>query len=223
MTRTRTMAVMNTTTALVCTAQAVLHSAPKTLHALPALEQERHNRLRRHVDRLSFLAVRVAARLLWSRSSGLSPTECRIEQHCPGCGGPHGRPSFAGEKELAVSWAHSQDLIGVIVGPGCVAIDVETGTNDPPGTMTGGSTQRQRIERWMLAECWTKLGYCDLSAALGIVRGDMTPPPRGGLPLPGQLHRRLLSSNAAHALSLSTDPCEFIFRPKVLLTSTGSI
>ena len=79
MTRTRTIAVMNTTTALVCTAQAVLHSAPKTLHALPALEQERHNRLRRHVDRLSFLAVRVAARLLWSRSSGLSPTECRIE------------------------------------------------------------------------------------------------------------------------------------------------
>lgn len=207
---------------MFCRAETLLSRFPWTAHTLPAPMQERHNRLRHQVDRLAFLAVRVGACLLWGRALGRDPTTCRIEQHCPSCGGPHGRPSFVGEEILDVSWAHSRDLIGVIVGPGRVAIDVESGMNDPPAALTGGRTPEERLQRWMLAECWAKAGYCELSDALDLVASCAYPNPRNGLPDPRELHRHLVTREGAHALILSTHPCSHV-APSEETTDTPSI
>lgn len=209
------------TTALICRSEHILSCSPAVLQTLPPPMQERHDRLRRSIDRHSFLAARIAAKLLWGWTLGRDPAECQLQQQCPTCGGPHGRPRFAANGALTVSWSHSQDLVGIIVGPGCVAIDVESGSTDPPPTLTRGRTPQERLDNWLLAECWTKAGYCELDEALSLIRRSVSPPPKPGIPDPRRLHLCHLAWTGARALLLSQEPCTLMSDPSSLLTTSS--
>ena len=86
-------------------------------------------------------------------------------------------------------------------------------------TFTRGRTPQERLNHWLLAECWTKAGYCELDEALSLVRRSVSPPPKPGFPDPRQLHLCHLAGTEARALLLSQEPCTLMSDPSSLLTT----
>lgn len=159
-----------------------------TVDRLDDAQRARWARLRRRRDRDAFVAARVLASLLWSCLRGRPAHECRLEQRCQECGGPHGRPHVRDDPDVAVAWSHSGGLAAAIVGPGPVAVDVETGL--PPVELTGGPGPSDSARRWTTAECWTKAGYTDLAEALHHLRRGTVPSAPRGLPSLSELQHR---------------------------------
>ncbi|MEV0451042.1 4'-phosphopantetheinyl transferase superfamily protein [Streptomyces sp. NPDC050600] len=94
---------------------------------LDAEERHRAGRLRRAVDREVYVAAHTALRVLAGAYLGQAPEGLVFaRQDCPGCGGPHGRPVFAGEAAgLHFSLSHSRDLALVAFAPVPIGVDVE--------------------------------------------------------------------------------------------------
>ena len=91
---------------------------------LDETERRRLTAYRRDADRERFLVGCVLAKAALAGYAGLRPADVRFDRTCGRCGGPHGKPAFAGYG-LAHSVAHSGDLVAVAVAGDPVGVDVE--------------------------------------------------------------------------------------------------
>lgn len=156
---------------VVCAAPAieVLAGLPTLPNLLNAHQAQRRRAFVHQRDADAFLAARALTAHLWSFVTGTAAESFQFSQQCPRCGGPHGPPTGP-TPGLGIGWSHSDDLAAGVVGRSTVAVDVESGRNDPPPLVTGGGTTAERLRRWTLAECLTKSGHGSLDDCLQQVR-----------------------------------------------------
>lgn len=99
-------------------------AADRFLALLDETERRRWTAYRRDADRERFLVGCVLAKAVLAGYAGLRPADVRFDRTCGQCGGPHGKPAFAGYG-LGHSVAHSGDLVAVAVAGYPVGVDVE--------------------------------------------------------------------------------------------------
>jgi 4'-phosphopantetheinyl transferase len=99
-------------------------AADRHLALLDETERKRWEGYRRDADRERFLAGCALAKAALAGYAGLRPADVRFDRTCSQCGGPHGKPAFAGYG-LGHSVAHSGDLVAVAVAGDPVGVDVE--------------------------------------------------------------------------------------------------
>jgi 4'-phosphopantetheinyl transferase len=99
-------------------------ASDRYLTLLDETERRRWEGYRRDADRERFLAGCVLAKAALAGYAGLRPADVRFDRTCRQCGGPHGKPAFAGYG-LGHSVAHSGDLVAVAVAGNPVGVDVE--------------------------------------------------------------------------------------------------
>jgi 4'-phosphopantetheinyl transferase len=99
-------------------------AAERHLALLDETERRRWEGYRRDADRERFLTGCVLAKAALAGYAGLQPADVRFDRTCGQCGGPHGKPAFAGYG-LGHSVAHSGDLVAVAVARDPVGVDVE--------------------------------------------------------------------------------------------------
>ncbi|MFT4008793.1 MAG: 4'-phosphopantetheinyl transferase superfamily protein [Nocardioidaceae bacterium] len=108
---------------------AVVRFAPVTgdedAGLLGATERERCARLHDPRDRAAFVAAHVLVRECAGALLGFSPDSVRIEQHCPRCSGPHGRPSVVGHSGVHASLSHTRTHVAAVTAWSPCGIDVE--------------------------------------------------------------------------------------------------
>ncbi|MFI7383804.1 4'-phosphopantetheinyl transferase family protein [Streptomyces sp. NPDC049813] len=82
---------------------------------------------RRVEDRLTYVLAHVALRQLLAAATGRSPRAVRlVRDPCPGCGGPHGRPSLAeGSGSVHFSLSHSSPMVLLALSSTPVGADIE--------------------------------------------------------------------------------------------------
>ncbi len=77
-------------------------------------------------DQARFRASRVLARQVVAELTGTGPEQVLIEQTCPACGGPHGRPA-TGPGGPYVGWSRAGDrVVAAATYGGPVGVDVES-------------------------------------------------------------------------------------------------
>ena len=99
-------------------------ASDRHLTLLDETERRRWEGYRRDADRERFLVGCVLAKAALAGYAGLRPADVRFDRTCSQCGGPHGKPAFAGYG-LRHSVAHSGDLVAVAVAGNPVGVDVE--------------------------------------------------------------------------------------------------
>ncbi|MEV7526156.1 4'-phosphopantetheinyl transferase superfamily protein [Streptomyces sp. NPDC091371] len=97
---------------------------------LDASEAQRAESLGPPAVRDTYLVAHVRLRQILGRRLGLPPAEVAFaREECPRCGGRHGRPVLAGERDLGAgvhfSLSHSGDRILIAVAGSPVGVDVE--------------------------------------------------------------------------------------------------
>ncbi|WP_206323300.1 4'-phosphopantetheinyl transferase superfamily protein [Streptomyces sp. HNM0574] len=141
-------------------------AARREAGSLSAGERERAAAFRREADRDRYLVAHTALRGELAARLGGSPRAVPLTRApCPGCGGPHGRPSVAGDL-LHFSLSHAGDLVLLAFADAPVGADVEA--LPAPGVVAdvGASLHpRERAELAALPErerpaaftrCWTR-------------------------------------------------------------------
>lgn len=103
----------------------VLSRWPATLRSLTSQERERAEAFARPGDRDNFVAAHLLARERVADLTGDEPASVVLTQHCPRCGGPHGRPSVDGHPEICVSWSHSSGHVLAVADRRRVGVDLE--------------------------------------------------------------------------------------------------
>lgn len=89
-------------------------------------ELARRQRFRWPEDREAFDAAHTLVRHVAGAFLDIDPVALAIEQSCPSCAQPHGRPSVAGYPDLGVSMSHSRGHVAAAVAWGRCGVDVET-------------------------------------------------------------------------------------------------
>ncbi|MEW6476453.1 MAG: 4'-phosphopantetheinyl transferase superfamily protein [Actinomycetota bacterium] len=167
---------------------------------LSAPEEERMSRLQRSADRDDFLAAHLLVRICAARVLDLRPEEVSIVQHCPTCGGPHGRPELDGHPEVGVSLAHSRGVVAAAAGTVPVGVDVEAfpaagglAAGDLSAALTAAEMAaidsapdpgRAVLLAWARKEACLKAGLVDLDGLDGFDLSALPlgPPPGGLVP-----------------------------------------
>jgi 4'-phosphopantetheinyl transferase len=123
-------------------------AAERHLALLDETERRRWEGYRRDADRERFLTGCVLAKAALAGYAGLRPADVRFDRTCGQCGGPHGKPAFAGYG-LGHSVAHSGDLVAVAVARDPVGVDVEQfdGRSHP----LGGNGDPEALGRLVLS------------------------------------------------------------------------
>jgi len=76
-------------------------------------------------DRDDFVAAHALARGCAASMLHAPLLELSWQQHCPECGGPHGRPTIAEAPGLGVTLAHARGHVAAAVAPGVIGVDIE--------------------------------------------------------------------------------------------------
>ncbi|MFF9768517.1 4'-phosphopantetheinyl transferase family protein [Streptomyces sp. NPDC014636] len=105
---------------------------------LTAAERRRLAAARSERARADFLAARFLARLCVARRTGGSARDVVLEQRCPVCAGPHGRPRVR-DARCAVSFSYADGVVAASAADHPVGIDVERLSGLPAG---GGAPGR---------------------------------------------------------------------------------
>lgn len=114
----------------------VLRMFPDPLRLLTGDERQRADALLFAADRADFVAAHLLARLCAAESLGVMAADVTIVQHCPTCGGPHGRPAVLDAPWLDVSWSHADGHVAALCGPGPLGVDLELAVGRPrPASM----------------------------------------------------------------------------------------
>ncbi len=92
--------------------------------ALTAIERERAAAFHAQADADDFVAAHLLARACVGAVTGAR--DVVLEQRCPTCGGPHGRPAVAGDPATHVSWSHSHGWVAAVAATVPVGVDLET-------------------------------------------------------------------------------------------------
>lgn len=164
---------------------------------LDPTEEERALRMVRAEDAADFRAAHLLARRALALATGTADGTLAPAQSCPGCGGPHGRPTVPGRPDVHLAWAHTRGAVAVIVAHVPCGVDVERSDGRPVGprvvdrTLTKDEAARVRsssrpdlafLEAWGVKESLVKAGEGDLAAQHG--RTVVGPE---GLRAPGEL------------------------------------
>ncbi|MFD8934816.1 4'-phosphopantetheinyl transferase family protein [Streptomyces sp. NPDC059578] len=84
----------------------------------------------RHQDeraRRLYVTAHVGLRLLLAAHTGTPPEDLRFTREpCPGCGGPHGRPTLDGVPGLHFSLSHAEDAVLYALASAPVGVDIES-------------------------------------------------------------------------------------------------
>jgi 4'-phosphopantetheinyl transferase len=105
---------------------------PWLASGLPLLddaERRRYAAFARPADRDRYAAAHIALRRLLGAYLGVAPEDVRLgRERCPVCGGPHGRPTVAGEGagRPHFSLSHGGDLVLLAFASAPVGVDVES-------------------------------------------------------------------------------------------------
>jgi 4'-phosphopantetheinyl transferase len=184
-------------------------ASERHLALLDETERRRWDGYRRDADRERFLVGCVLAKAALAGYAGLRPADVRFDRTCGRCGGPHGKPAFAGYG-LEHSVAHSGDLVAVAVAGYPVGVDVEQldgrphplgGDGDPEAlgrlvlsgteqaalaTVPSSGRARAFLVAWTRKEAVTKATGDGLRAAFSdvVVAADAGPPRLVSWPYP---------------------------------------
>lgn len=120
----------------------------------------------RDADRDRYLVAHLALRRELGARLGTGPAEVELTRaRCPVCGGPHGRPSVAGDP-LHFSLSHAGDFVLLAFAQVAVGVDVEVRPGASTTAETSGALHpREREELAALpveerpaafARCWTR-------------------------------------------------------------------
>lgn len=182
----------------------VVASTTEVLAALTHLtldptEEERALRMVRAEDAADFRAAHLLARWALALATDTADGVLVPAQSCPGCGGPHGRPTVPGRPDVHLAWAHTRGAVAVIVADVPCGVDIERSDGRPVAprvvdrTLTPDEAVRVRsssrpdlafLEAWGVKESLVKAGEGDLAAQHGrtVVGPD-------GLRAPGERDR----------------------------------
>ncbi|MFD6416766.1 4'-phosphopantetheinyl transferase family protein [Streptomyces sp. NPDC060194] len=80
---------------------------------------------RTRTARADFVAARFLVRLCAAHRTGGTPRDVVLEQRCPHCGGPHGRPRVAGMPAVRISLSYADGVVAAAAADRPVGIDVE--------------------------------------------------------------------------------------------------
>ena len=90
-------------------------------------ERDRAARFHRPRDREVYVAAHTTLRVLVGARLGIPPQDVPLGRApCPLCGGPHGRPTVAGEAGLHVSLSRTEGSAAVALSSAVVGVDVES-------------------------------------------------------------------------------------------------
>lgn len=177
------------------TALVLAHSEGPDQGVLTPPEQERKARFRRPSDGEDFHAAHLLIRTCAARLLGVRPGDVVIEQRCPTCGGPHGRPAVVGHPDIGVSLAHSRGLVAAAAGWAPVGIDIEAFppaeglvAEDLSAALTAAEIMaidaapdgpRAMLLAWVRKEACLKAGLVDLDGLCGLDLSalPLAPPP----------------------------------------------
>lgn len=104
----------------------VLARWPDPWSAVSAVERDRAQAFHGADDARDFLAAHLLARECVAALTGAATV--LLEQRCPECGGPHGKPYVPAHTGVHVSWSHSHGHVGAVAARTPVGIDVEART-----------------------------------------------------------------------------------------------
>lgn len=157
--------------------------APLGLHCaiemLEDYERQRALALRHEPSRRAYVAAHVLVREVAAEMLGGKPSDLRLQQRCPECGGAHGPPSIVGHPELKVSLSHCETAVAAVAASRPVAVDVESLHSfryadlrdarvlTPNERLAVDALPEERRERmaltlWSRKECLVKLGLLAL-------------------------------------------------------------
>ncbi|MEU6665865.1 4'-phosphopantetheinyl transferase superfamily protein [Streptomyces sp. NPDC046727] len=176
---------------------------------LTAAERRRLTAVRSERARADFVAARVLARLCVARRTGGAARDVVLEQRCPVCAGPHGRPRVRGVR-CGVSFSYADGVVAAAAADRPVGIDIERlpgagGAPVPDLGRSGHFLTRGEIDRirgspaprsaflrlWVRKEALVKLTAQGLPAMAGVDLSDLPPHP-AGRDRPHRLGHRLL-------------------------------
>jgi 4'-phosphopantetheinyl transferase len=121
-------------------------------------------------------AGRALLRRLAAEQLGVAPGDVPLEQRCPDCGGPHGRPVIAGS-DLRVSLARcAGGAVAVAAWGADIGVDVEERAQSPERLAAirevAGEQGRAGIARWTAVEAVLKADGRGLRVDPRLVRID---------------------------------------------------
>ncbi|MEW2287323.1 4'-phosphopantetheinyl transferase superfamily protein [Streptomyces sp. NPDC047841] len=177
---------------------------------LTAAERRRLAAARTARARADFLAAHVLARMCVARRTGGTVRDVALDQRCPLCAGPHGRPRVTGAR-CGVSLSYADGVVAAAAADHAVGIDVErlpgpaarAGGPDLRGFgsfLTRGETDRIRgspaphrafLRTWVRKEALVKLTARGLPAMADVDLARLPLSPTGR-DRPFRLGRRLL-------------------------------
>ncbi|MFF8729208.1 4'-phosphopantetheinyl transferase family protein [Streptomyces sp. NPDC015171] len=151
---------------------------------LSAAERRRFAAVRTERARADFVAARLLARLCVAWRTGGAVRDVVLEQRCPRCAGPHGRPRVRGSR-CGVSLAYADGVVAASAADHPVGIDIERLPGPDPGPgfgrpgqfLTRGELDRVRgspaprsafLRIWVRKEALVKLTAAGLPGMAGI-------------------------------------------------------
>ncbi|MEU7409993.1 4'-phosphopantetheinyl transferase superfamily protein [Streptomyces sp. NPDC042638] len=163
---------------------------------LTAAERRRRAAARTERARADFLAARLLARLCVARRTGGRARDVALEQRCPVCTGPHGRPRVK-DGRCAVSFSYADGVVAASAADQPVGIDIErlsgpAARGGAPGHrgfghfLTGGEIDRVRgspaprtalLRLWVRKEALVKLTARGLPGMAGVDLSHLPPHP----------------------------------------------
>ncbi|MDX6743636.1 4'-phosphopantetheinyl transferase family protein [Actinocorallia sp. A-T 12471] len=179
------------------------------LTLLDAVERERRARYLREDDKRRFTLGVVLAKTELAERTGREPGDIILDRTCPGCGAPHGRPTYP-DWHLSVS--HSGGLVGLAVAAVPVGLDVEErrrSLDDIADAVLAGEPEGDLHVYWTRKEALLKATGDGLKVPMTdvTVTGATEPPAllawRGRPDLPGRTVLRDLDPAPGYAGALA--------------------
>ncbi|MEO9323377.1 4'-phosphopantetheinyl transferase superfamily protein [Nocardioides sp. C4-1] len=143
---------------------------------LSTTELARHDALVDAADRAAYAAAHLLLRDVVGELVGVAAHEVALEQRCPTCGGPHGRPRVVGHPGVHATLSHTRGAVAAVASSAPCGVDVERvrpGLTAPPDVLTDAeavwlgarpaSTSAADLARlWVRKEALVKAGVTDL-------------------------------------------------------------
>lgn len=139
-------------------------------------ERARHDALIDPADRAAYAAAHRLLRTVVGELVGVSADDVALEQRCPTCGGPHGRPYVIGHPEVHATLSHVRGTVAAVASTAPCGVDVELvrpGLTPPQGVLTdaeatwlaarpASKAAADFARLWVRKEALVKAGVTDL-------------------------------------------------------------